>query len=126
MTARRTHKRSPAFMKAEEHRALWVLVEGGVVDALSRHPDYLTAKGEMSAVQSITKRVVGQLVGRAKQVRKDSRFGDSRPTSPQLCDGETIPRTDDGILAVLHARKARGVATSRAPYILRPYMRVAA
>ena len=45
------------------------MVEGAVVDAFRNHPDYLTISGHRSAVQSVTKRVVGQLVGHAKQAQ---------------------------------------------------------
>lgn len=70
MTARRASARSPAYMAAAEHRRLWRMVEGAVVDAFMAHPDYLTAKGAHSAVESITKRVVGNLVGHAKGTRE--------------------------------------------------------
>jgi hypothetical protein len=57
-------------MRYRDHGKLWRMVEGAVVDALTTHADYLTAKGRRSAVQSITKRVVGQLVGHAKQAQE--------------------------------------------------------
>lgn len=75
---RRTPHRSPARVKAESHQQLWRLVEGAVYDAFRAHPDYLTARGERLAVQSITKRVVGQLVGHASEARKRRPFGASR------------------------------------------------
>lgn len=65
-------------MKAPDHHRLWRLVEGAVVDALQAHPDYLTPKGGRSAVESITKRVVGQLVGHATEARKRGPLGASR------------------------------------------------
>lgn len=74
---RRPAEKSPSRMAAEDHRRLWRLVEGGVVDALQTHPDYLTDKGRLSAVESITKRVVGQLVGYAKEARKRGPLGGS-------------------------------------------------
>ncbi len=61
--------RHPAVMKHRDHARLWRLVEGGVVDAFQCHPTYLTAAGRHAAVQSITKRVVGQIVGHAKQAQ---------------------------------------------------------
>jgi len=70
MTAlRRPSAHHRAFLKYRDHARLWRLVEGAVVDAFRTHPDYLTQKGHWSAVQSVTKRVVGQLVGHAKQAR---------------------------------------------------------
>lgn len=81
---RRPSPRSAARMKAADHRRLWLLVEGAVTDALQTHPDYLTPKGAQSAVESITKRVVGQLVGHASEARKRGPLGASRagPGSP--------------------------------------------
>lgn len=73
MTARRASARSPAYMAAADPRRLWRMVEGAVVDAFVSHPDYLTAKGRHAAVESITKRVVGLLVGHAKQTREGGR-----------------------------------------------------
>lgn len=63
-------KNSSAFMKQREHQQLWRLVEGAVVDAFINHPDYLTERGTAHAVESVTKRVVGQIVGRAKQAQR--------------------------------------------------------
>lgn len=67
---RRSSLKSPARMKRQDHQRLWRMVEGAVIDALQSHPDYLTPKGEQSAVESITKRVVGQLVGHATEAQK--------------------------------------------------------
>ncbi|HMT45492.1 MAG TPA: hypothetical protein PKE59_00090 [Novosphingobium sp.] len=64
-------------MKAEDHQLLWRLVEGAVVDAFRSHPDYLTPRGDDRAVESITKRVVGQLVGHANEARKRGPLGAS-------------------------------------------------
>lgn len=77
MTPRRSRPHGPALMKHADHLRLWRMVEGAVVDALKSHPDYLTDKGRATAVESITKRVVGTLVGHAHEVRKDGRFGGS-------------------------------------------------
>lgn len=59
---RKVHPNHPAKMKHEDHKRLWNAVEGAVVSALHAHPDYLTDKGKLYAVQSITKRVVGHLI----------------------------------------------------------------
>ena len=64
-------------VKAKEHRLLWRIVEGAVTDALLSHPEYLTGKGSQCAVQSITKLVVGQLVGHATEARKRGPSGAS-------------------------------------------------
>lgn len=52
---------SPAY------RQLWRVVEGAVADALEHHPDYLTARGARHARRSVTKRVVGAVMGYAEQ-----------------------------------------------------------
>ena len=64
-------------MKYQDHQRLWRMVEGAVADALISHPDYVTERGADLAVESITKRVVGQLVGHAQQTRKGGRLGGS-------------------------------------------------
>ena len=79
---RRPFKRSAAFMKHADHLRLWRLVEGAVADAFLSHPTYLTDHGSQSAVASITKRVVGQLVGNAKGTREGGRSGDCSPAAP--------------------------------------------
>lgn len=73
---RRT-KPSPAAMKYEDHCRLWRMVEGAVTDAFRSHPEYLTEAGARSAIESVTKRVVGSLVGHAQETRKGGRFGGS-------------------------------------------------
>lgn len=77
MTVHRSVRPSRAAMKHADHQRLWRLVEGAVVDAFRSHPDYLTERGERAAVESVTKRVVGQLVGHATEVREDGRSGGS-------------------------------------------------
>ncbi|MCW1920847.1 hypothetical protein NX862_18975 [Rhodobacter sp. KR11] len=93
---RRLSRRHPAFVRYEDHQKLWALVEGAVADALRTHPDYLTARGAQLAAGSITKRVVGQLVGHAKETLAGGRLGDRRPEgafqdadgNPSLHQGE--------------------------------------
>lgn len=70
---RKRRRPSRAAMKQEAHRRLWRLVEGAVTDAFLSHPNYLTDAGAVSAVESVTKRVVGQLVGLANQTREGGR-----------------------------------------------------
>lgn len=41
--------------------AIWRIIDGAVYDALSKHPDYLTEKGERDARRSIVKRVTGSI-----------------------------------------------------------------
>ncbi len=67
----RTSKKSPAYLKHKDHYQLYHAIEGGVVDAFKSHPDYLTDKGRHSAVESITKRVIGSIISHTKRVRKD-------------------------------------------------------
>lgn len=45
---------------------LWKIVDGAVIDAVTKHPDYFTEKGKMCIATSITKRVVGQVAGYLK------------------------------------------------------------
>lgn len=92
---RRPSRKDSAFLKNADHVRLWNLVEGAVVDAFRAHPDYLTDKGSKTVVRSVTKRVVGQIVGHAKQTLRGCSFGDSRregvakdaAASPDSCQG---------------------------------------
>ena len=70
--ARRTPDASPAKLKRADHLRLWRIVEGAVLNAFREHPEYLTEAGAKSAVQSVTKRVVGEVVALASEVRKDA------------------------------------------------------
>ena len=79
---RRPSRKDSAFLKNADHALLWNLVEGAVADAFRSHPDFLTNKGRQTVVRSVTKRVVGQLVGYAKQTLRRGRFGD--------CSGQGI------------------------------------
>lgn len=63
-------------MKYRDHARLWRMVEGAVIDALKSHPDYFTPKGNKNAARSVTKRVVGQIVGQAKEALRRGRLGD--------------------------------------------------
>jgi len=74
---RRSKRPSRAAMKHEAHQRLWRMVEGAVMDAFTSHPDYLTDRGSRAAVESVTKRVVGTLVGHANETRKGGRLGGS-------------------------------------------------
>lgn len=49
------------------YRQLWRIVEGAVADALTNHPDYVPAHRRTIAARSITKRVVGSVLGYAAQ-----------------------------------------------------------
>lgn len=68
MRIRRTPSKSPARLKRKAHHRLWRMVEGAVVDAFQQHPDYLTDKGRFAATESVTKRVVGVIVGEIQKV----------------------------------------------------------
>ena len=76
---RRLSRKHPAFTRHADHQRLWALVEGAVIDAFRSHPDYLTDRGAQLAAGSITKRVVGQLVGHAQQTLAGGRLGGCRP-----------------------------------------------
>ena len=76
---RRLSRKHPAFTRHADHQRLWALVEGAVIDAFRSHPDYLTDRGAQLAAGSITKRVVGQLVGHAQQTLAGGRLGGFRP-----------------------------------------------
>lgn len=70
-------RRAPPASQAA-YTALWRMVSGAVTDAFNCHPDYLTERGRHAAVESVTKRVVGQIAATASQeVRKDGRLGGS-------------------------------------------------
>lgn len=73
---RRPSRKDAAFLKNADHAALWNLVEGAVVDAFTSHPNFLTDRGRQTVVRSVTKRVVGQIVGYAKQTLRGGRLGD--------------------------------------------------
>ncbi|PQV52874.1 hypothetical protein LX70_03980 [Defluviimonas denitrificans] len=51
-----------------------------MLDAFANHPEYLTEAGKKLAVQSVTKRVVGQIVGHAMEAQARGSFGTSRPS----------------------------------------------
>jgi hypothetical protein len=89
VTIRRTHRNSAPFLARADHARLWRIVEGAVLDALQNHPNYLTPLGESAAVASITKRVVGQLIGAAKTTHQGSRLGGCNPASSGLLDATT-------------------------------------
>lgn len=72
---RRLPPRHGFRVKHRDHARLVRMVEGAVVDAFRQHPEYLTPAGIQSAVGSITKRVVGTIVGHAMQTREGGRFG---------------------------------------------------
>lgn len=74
-------------MAHAEHVRLIRMVEGAVVDAFTQHPDYLTDKGRHAACGSVVKRVVGTLVGHAKETRKGGRFGGCEATGPSSRGG---------------------------------------
>jgi hypothetical protein len=80
VTVRRISRKAPFVMDHAEHIRLIRMVEGAVVDAFSQHPDYLTEKGRQAACGSVVKRVVGTLVGHAKETRKGGRFGGCNAT----------------------------------------------
>lgn len=72
MRVRRASLKSPARLKSKHHQRLWRMVEGAVVDAFQQHPDYLTEKGRHAAAESVTKRVVGLIVGEITKVPRHS------------------------------------------------------
>ena len=103
---RRTPAKSPARLQRADHARLWRLVEGAVVDAMQQHPDYFTAAGLHDAVQSITKRVVGSIVGDCPEVL--------RHRSERAFHAADAP-TSEGVAcaAALLPLKARGPAPAR-------------
>ena len=103
----RLSRKHPAFIRHADHQRLWALVEGAVIDAFRSHPDYLTDRGAQLAAGSITKRVVGQLVGHAQQTRAGGRLGGCRP------DGGT--RTASGCPPVSCGEGQAGGRCNRPP-----------
>lgn len=49
------------------YRRLWRIVDAAVRSALDAHPEYLTEAGRQAVVMSITKRVVGSVIGHMRQ-----------------------------------------------------------
>jgi hypothetical protein len=96
---RRPSRKDSAFVKNADHARLWNLVEGAVVDAFTSHPNFLTDKGRQTVVRSVTKRVVGQIVGYAKQTLRGGRLGDcSRSGSNKAPDSSNpvVKAGDEG------------------------------
>lgn len=69
---RRRRLKPPKEKPGGAYRQLWRVVDGAVTDALNQHPDYLTDRGLMheNCRRSITKRVVGAVMGYAEQSAK--------------------------------------------------------
>lgn len=55
------------------YRQLWKVVNGAVVDAFNRHPNYLTRSGRKYAATSIVKRVTGTVLSFAVEQTARSR-----------------------------------------------------
>lgn len=107
MTIARPAANSPAKMKRPDHHQLWRLVEGAVLDAFANHPEYLTDAGKKSAVQSVTKRVVGQIVGLAAEARERGPLGASRhEPAARLVHGADVCKASAG-----HSRLRQGVTS---------------
>ena len=60
-------RRRPVQDKGRAYRQLWRIVEGAIADAFAAHPDYLTERGRHLVASSVTKRVVGAVMGYAEQ-----------------------------------------------------------
>lgn len=69
MKKRRFIKRLKPAKSGPAYRQLWRLVDGAVLDCFTNHPDYLTERGKNydTARRSLTKRVVGAVLGYASQ-----------------------------------------------------------
>ena len=52
------------------YRQLWRIVDGAVADAFRNHPGYLVPRARRAAQNSVTKRVVGAVLGFAAQAAK--------------------------------------------------------
>jgi hypothetical protein len=85
VTSGRALRRPNQAMQQQEHQQLWRIVEGAVADGLNAHPEYLTDRGRAAAVGSITKRVVGQLVGYHTEARKRGPLGACSAATRQSC-----------------------------------------
>lgn len=71
--------RKPVF-GTPAYRQMWRIVDGAVTDALTHHPDYLTAKGTRAARISVVKRVTGAVLSFAEASAK------GRPRSSRAAD----------------------------------------
>lgn len=64
------NKVPPQKRDLRAYRSLWRLVDGAVRDAFEHHPDYLAPGAHEKVVRnSITKRVVGTVLGFAGEAR---------------------------------------------------------
>lgn len=54
-------------LRDEDYRQLWRVVDGAITDCVIHHPEYFRDTGMIAVRQSIIKRVVGSLLGYAKQ-----------------------------------------------------------
>ncbi len=70
LAIRRAGKRYAARMKSADHKRLWRLIEGAVVDTMRQHPDYFTERGMELACGSITKRAVGNIRSAAHEAKQ--------------------------------------------------------
>lgn len=56
--------RPPKHEPHSEYHRLWRVIDGAIKDCFTKHPDYLTPKGNRLARLSLVKRVAGQLAYR--------------------------------------------------------------
>ena len=91
-------------MSDRAYAQLWRVADGAVRDALRKHPDYLTPKGQRSARRSIVKRVTGTVLGFALQEAKrqrelavtDDRSGKSNHQAVGAVGHATTPAAEAG------------------------------
>lgn len=85
----------PVKQPTRAYKQLWRVVDGAVADCISKHPEYLSPKVNVSAVRgSITKRVTGSVLGYAVQTAK------SRSSGSEAADKE-CSRSPRSILSTL-------------------------
>lgn len=82
---RSSTKRLKPMKPGDAYRQLWRLVDGAVADCFNNHPDYLTERGQhyRAARRSLTKRVVGAVLGYAEQ---SARSRSTRTAIPVAAD----------------------------------------
>jgi hypothetical protein len=81
--------------KGREHRQLWRIVDGAVLDCLTCHPDYFNSEWPAKVIRaSIVKRVVGAIHGYSAKaggaVPGDARPAAARETSERQCSSPSV------------------------------------
>lgn len=102
------HSRPPRTGRA--YRSLWRIVEGAIADTINQHPDYFAQGRARAARLSISKRVVGAILGFAEE----SARGRSGVHAPAADTGHGAAKTPGREGAVPTSSEAGGALTGAA------------